>query len=74
MNTIIWFQAEVASGGLGAIAQYGAVGIAVLLLMVHYKLMTDYRKSIDAHTEVLRDLCVVLESVKTTIQLRARGE
>ena len=73
MNTITWFQADIA-GGLGAVAQYGAVGISVLLIVVLYKLMTDYRKSIDSQTEVLRGLSVVLENVKTMIQLQERRD
>ena len=73
MDTITWFQTDIV-GGLGAIAQYGLAGICVLLIVVLYKLMTDYRKSMDDQTEAMRELSVVLESVKTMIEMQQRRD
>ena len=74
-ESLFWFQKADITMGLPELVQYGVVGICFLLIYVLYKLMTDYRKSFDAQTEVLRDLVTVLESVKTIVQLRnRRGE
>ena len=75
METIFWFQKADITAGLPELVQYGVVGICILLIIVLYKLMTDYRKSYDAQTEVLRDLTAVVESVKVMVQFQdRRGE
>jgi hypothetical protein len=73
MDAITWFQTDIVTG-LGAIAQYGLAGICVLLIFVLYKLLTDFRKSMDDQTEVMRQVCVALESVKTMIEMQQRRD
>lgn len=74
-QSFFWFQNADITGGLPELVQYGVVGICILLILVGYKLMTDFRKSYDNQTEAMRDLAISLEGLKTMVQLQnRRGE
>lgn len=73
---VLWLlQADIV-GGLSAVAEYGLAGICALLIIVLYKLMTDFRKSLDSQTEAMRELSVALGKMdgkmETMIELLRR--
>lgn len=73
MNITQWVlvliqQAQTSPEVLGAVAQYGAVGICLALIVLIYRVMGDYRKSIDTNTEVLRQVSISLEGMRVTLE------